>query len=457
MENEKDKDNGLPNGWVKCSLTDFCFLNMGQSPDSSTYNDKGEGLPFYQGKTEFGELYPTPVKYCNKPNKIGDIGDVLLSVRAPVGPTNLLNHTACIGRGLSAIKPSGGISSKFVLFILRSVQNELSNAGTGTTFKAITKDFLCTLKFPLPPLAEQHRIVAKLEELFSELDKGVETLRAAQQQLKVYRQAVLQWAFEGKLTEEWRKKQTQWNSANESIARDIPGNWSWVKMESVAKKITDGEHFKPQTQENGIYFLSAKDVCEKSISFSDPLYISLETAQKAWSRCKPERGDLLIVSRGATIGRLCIVNTDKEFCLLGSVILIKINSLINNKWLLYALKSPGIKQSLIAISGSTAQQAIYLRDIKGLLIPLCSLSEQQQIVAEIESRLSVCDKLEETIAQSLLQAEALRQSILKQAFAGKLVRQDPGDEPAEKLLARIRAERAAATPVKKPSKGRTAK
>ena len=95
--------------------------------------------------------------------------------------------------------------------------------------------------------------------------------------------------------------------------------------------------------------------------------------------------------------------------------------------------------------------------VKAVSVPVIPIPEQQQIVAEIESRLSVCDKLEETITQSLLQAEALRQSILKKAFAGKLVPQDPSDEPAEKLLARIRAERAATTPVKKPSKGRTAK
>ena len=101
--------------------------------------------------------------------------------------------------------------------------------------------------------------------------------------------------------------------------------------------------------------------------------------------------------------------------------------------------------------------SINMTVLKNLPVPIPGFSEQQQIVAEIESRLSVCDKLEETIEQSLLQAEALRQSILKKAFAGKLVPQDPSDEPAEKLLARIRAERAAATPVKKPSKGRTAK
>ena len=105
-------------------------------------------------------------------------------------------------------------------------------------------------------------------------------------------------------------------------------------------------------------------------------------------------------------------------------------------------------QTMISMSGATAQQAIYLRDIQNIAIPLCSLEEQTQIVQEIESRLSVADKIEESIAQSLKQAEALRQSILKKAFEGKLVPQDPKDEPAEKLLARIRAERAAQTPLR---------
>ena len=443
MENEKDKDNGLPNGWVKCSLTDFCFLNMGQSPDSSTYNDKGEGLPFYQGKTEFGELYPTPVKYCNKPNKIGDIGDVLLSVRAPVGPTNLLNHTACIGRGLSAIKPSGGISSKFVLFILRSVQNELSNAGTGTTFKAITKDFLCTLKFPLPPLAEQHRIVAKLEELFSELDKGVETLRAAQQQLKVYRQAVLQWAFEGKLTEEWRKTDWQWSSLGD-FAEDI-------KIGPFGTMLHESDYVL-----HGIPVINPKHIKNQRIH-PDPRNAVAQAKADDLSAYKLRENDVLLGRRGE-MGRTAYV-TNKEagwLCGTGSMI-IRLRK--NNLAKIYSmiLSEKRVKDQLEHNSTGTTMNNLNEKIVKAVSVPVIPIPEQQQIVAEIESRLSVCDKLEETIAQSLLQAEALRQSILKQAFAGKLVPQDPSDEPAEKLLARIRAERAATTPVKKPSKGRTAK
>ncbi len=188
------------------------------------------------------------------------------------------------------------------------------------------------------------------------------------------------------------------------------------------------------------------------MSFTNPLYISPETAEKALARCDPERGDILIVSRGATVGRMCIVNCDEIFCLLGSVILIKPEQEASNRFLFYGLKSPFINRKVVSISGATAQQAIYLRDIQHVASPICSLEEQHQIVQEIESRFSVVEKMEQTIEESLQKAESLRQSILKRAFEGKLVPQNPDDEPASELLARIRAERA-----KVPATGRKKK
>ncbi len=242
------------------------------------------------------------------------------------------------------------------------------------------------------------------------MENGKQQLQTAQQQLKIYRQSLLKWAFEGKLTNKDVK------------AGELPEGWTWVELEDVADKITDGEHFRPKTQAEGIPFLSSKDIRDNGVSFGEPLFISEETSKKARERCNPEKGDVLIVSRGASVGRMCIVDTDEVFCLLGSVILIKINKSIYNKYINYVLKSPIANQKLIDASGATAQQAIYLRDIKGIKIPLPSIVEQHRIVEELESKLTICDKIEETITQSLQQAETLRQSILKQAFEGKLVR-----------------------------------
>jgi len=229
-------------------------------------------------------------------------------------------------------------------------------------------------------------------------------------------------------------------SRENRISKELPMGWKKVQIKDVAEKITDGEHFRPRTQESGIPFLSAKDVRDEGVSFDEPLFISEETATKAMLRCNPERGDILIVSRGATVGRMCIVNAKRKFCLLGSVILIKVKKSISSKFINYVLKSPIANQKMITVSGATAQQAIYLRDIKNISIPLPPLEEQQLIVDELESKLTVCDKIEETISQSLKQAETLRQSILKKAFEGKLVAQNPNDEPAPKLLERIKAE-----------------
>ena len=194
-----------------------------------------------------------------------------------------------------------------------------------------------------------------------------------------------------------------------------------MKLEVICEKVTDGEHIRPKTINQGIPFLSAKDVRDNDVTFENPLYISEEDANKYWNRCNPEKGDILIVSRGATVGRLCVLKTERKFCLLGSVILLKINKDVNSNFLSYLLKSSKINKEIIAVSGATAQQAIYLRDIKKVNIPLPPLTSQYQIVEEIESRFSVADKLEQTIDESLSKADMLRQSILKKAFEGRLV------------------------------------
>jgi type I restriction enzyme S subunit len=197
-------NNDLPQGWVWSSLESIAEIILGQSPLSSTYNEIREGLPFYQGKAEFGDIYPTPRKWCTAPKKIAEEGDILVSVRAPVGPTNICPEKSCIGRGLAAIRPRYGIPTKFILHLLRAYEQILAEQGTGTTFKAITGNQLRELEIPLPPLPEQKRIVAKIEELFTQLDAGVAELQAAKAQLQRYRQAVLKAAVEGDLTREWR-------------------------------------------------------------------------------------------------------------------------------------------------------------------------------------------------------------------------------------------------------------
>lgn len=185
------------NNWQYRKLEDICEIIMGQSPPSDRYNSEKKGLPFYQGKAEFGDVYPTPRKWCSKPLKLAEKNDILISVRAPVGPTNICNETSCIGRGLAAIRYFVKDGHKFIFYYLRSIESEIANIGTGSTFSAISKSQISNLKIPLPPFPEQHRIVAKIEELFTRLDAGVEALKKIKAQLKRYRQSVLKYAFEG--------------------------------------------------------------------------------------------------------------------------------------------------------------------------------------------------------------------------------------------------------------------
>ena len=151
--------------WAQVQMRDIAHIVMGQSPPGETYNENGKGLPFFQGKADFGDQYPTPRKWCSAPIRIAESGDILLSVRAPVGPTNVTRERACIGRGLAAIRGNPvRVEQAYLLFFLKQAEPALKLLAHGSTFTAIKGDDVGRLKVPLPPLSVQRRIVDILDQ-----------------------------------------------------------------------------------------------------------------------------------------------------------------------------------------------------------------------------------------------------------------------------------------------------
>ena len=155
-------------------LGDVATVIAGQSPKGDNYNKEEEGMPFYQGKKDYGEKFlKPPTVWTKEVTKIANKGDLLLSVRAPVGALNFATQEICIGRGLAAIRVQSGIDKDYLFYVLSNMSNNL-NVRSGAIFNSISKKQIENIEFYLPSLAEQQRIVAKLDAAFAEIDKGIE-------------------------------------------------------------------------------------------------------------------------------------------------------------------------------------------------------------------------------------------------------------------------------------------
>jgi type I restriction enzyme, S subunit len=443
----------LPKGWDRTRLEAISEIILGQSPPSSTYNENGSGLPFYQGKLEFGDLYPSPQKWCSAPKKIAEKGDVLISVRAPVGPTNICPEKSCIGRGLAAIRGLGGIQTHFILYLMRTFEKEIAGRGIGTTFSAITGEQLKGFEIPLPPLPEQQRIVAKVEELLTKLDAGIEALNKIKSQLKRYRQAVLKYAFEGKLTEEWRitnkdkielasvllekikegrkkklgKKYKELPSIDELGLPKLPEGWVWTKLGEISDDI---ETVNPKvTPDKEFTYLDIASIDNSQQKITNPKrYICRDAPSRARQLIKV--GDILFSTVRTYLKNIAMVTEtyDRQVASTGFCVIRPLNQ-INNKLIFYLVQIESFLNPLTQIQRGTSYPAVRDSDVFERIIPLPPLTEQHKIVEEIEQRFSVADEIEKVVDQSLKQSERLRQSILKRAFEGKLVPQWP-DLPA---------------------------
>jgi type I restriction enzyme, S subunit len=192
----------LPDGWETKRLDEIADIVMGQSPPGSSYNEHGEGQPFFQGKTEFGEVHPTVRKYTTAGTKFAKAGDILMSVRAPVGPTNIADIDCVIGRGLAAIRAKAVVSQDYLRWSLKHLEMDIQSKGTGTTFDAITGETLRGTLVALPPIGEQHKIVELLQEHLSRLDASISLADSMERQSNGLRRSLLQAAFTGQLTKE---------------------------------------------------------------------------------------------------------------------------------------------------------------------------------------------------------------------------------------------------------------
>lgn len=418
-------------------LQDCATIIAGQSPESKYYNSTGEGIPFFQGKADFGELYPKVRVYCSSPTKIAQYNDILLSVRAPVGPTNLSPGTVCIGRGLAAIRPDDSLDLKYLLYYFRYFETQLSAKGTGTTFKAINQKLIKNLEIPIPPLNEQFRIVARIEELFSELDKAVGTLKTTKEQLEVYRQAVLKAAFEGKYTKWWRKnhnvsangeycelrKENQVfkdTSGDENeLSLNIPDEWMKVRLGEIfdvevgaTPSRQHAEYWNgsiPWVSSGEVRFTTINKTCEMITD------IGLKNAS---TNLQPIGTVLLaMIGEGKTRGQSAILNIPAAHNQNTAAILVS-KTLCQPKYIYYFLQLN--YENTRRVGSGNNQKALNKERVRAIRVPFAPIAEQSIIVKEIEKRLSICENIEQTVNTTLAQADAMRQSILKQAFEGKL-------------------------------------
>ena len=376
-------------------LQDCATIIAGQSPESKYYNSTGEGIPFFQGKADFGELYPKVRVYCSSPTKIAQYNHILLSVRAPVGPTNLSPGTVCIGRGLAAIRPDDSLDLKYLLYYFRYFETQLSAKGTGTTFKAINQKLIKNLEIPIPPLNEQSRIVAHIEELFSKLDKAVDTLKTTKEQLAVYRQAVLKDAFS-----DFEKK----DSIRNLTTVVTSGSRGWAKYYS----------------ENGALFVRIGNLTHSGIDidFSDIQHITPpDNAEGIRTRLQPND---VLVSITADLGSIGFVSKKGEEAYINQhIALVRFQNSAQGRFMAWYLRSEYGQKDLLKNKRGGGKLGLGLDDIRDTPVPIVDDITAKEIVDKVEEQLSVCNSIEKTVDTALTQADAMRQSILKQAFEGK--------------------------------------
>lgn len=374
-------------------LDSFCTINMGQSPDSSTYNENKNGIPFFQGNADFGEFYPTVRMWCSKPTKIAHEGDILISVRAPIGALNFANCECCIGRGLASLKANDArCIQKYLWYALESKVGELNAKGTGSTFKAISKSVLSETEIPLPSLEEQQKIAAVL-------DKVSELIAKRRQQLDKL-----------DLLEKARFVEIFCNPIENA-------NWEFVNMADISTDMRTGPFGSAlrhnEFVETGIFVLGIDNAVENRFTYNRMRYITEEKYEQL-KRYTVRPGDVIITIMG-TVGRSAVIpdnipkaiNTKHLACL-------TINrSKAQPMFVCCAFQMhPEIRQQLTGQAKGAIMDGLNLTIIKKLSFKLPPLEIQNEFVKFF----GATEKTKTIIEESLMKLETIKKALMQEYF-----------------------------------------
>jgi type I restriction enzyme S subunit len=474
----------LPRGWARVRLGEIGTWKSGSTPSRNNYNYYSGNIPWVksgevkQGRITQTEETITELALNECPLSLNPKGSVLVAMYgANIGEVGILEIEAATNQAICACKTYRALDERYLLNLISSLKPYFISQGAGAAQPNISREKIVATPISLPPLAEQHRIVARIDQLMAHCD-ALERLRkerdgkrlaihaAAIQQLlstqsssawdfieqhfnELYsvkenvaelRKAILQLAVMGRLVpqdpedpptsdllkEIDAEKQRLVKAGKikapkplppinpEDVPYELPQGWEWVRFGNIAFQITDGAHHTPTYMDQGIPFLSVKDMSSGSLDFSDTRYISPRQHQELIRRCHPKKGDLLLTKVGTT-GIPILVDVDCEFSIFVSVALIKFpHDLIEGKFLSWSIKAPSVKKQSEEGTEGVGNKNLVLRKIANFLLALPPLPEQRRIVARIDQLMVLCDALEQKISDATDNQTELLHAVMAQ-------------------------------------------
>jgi type I restriction enzyme S subunit len=384
-------------GWQTKQIGDLCEVIAGQSPEGKFYNAEGKGMPFYQGKKEFGEKFiEAPTTWTTQTTKVAKNGDILISVRAPVGPVNFATEQVCIGRGLAAIRSGAELNRDFLFYQLLHLQPDIAGR-EGAVFASINKSEIEALPLAFAPLAEQQRIVGLLDEALA----GLATA-------KTNAELNLQNAHD------------IFESYLQSVFTQRGKGWVDRQLASLCNEITVGHvgPMKTKYKEGGIPFLRSQNIRPFEISMENAMFID-DAFHRALKKSQLRPGDLAIVRTGYP-GTAAVIPPELTDSNCSDLVIVRPSKEVSPHFLAAFFNSTFGKQLVLGKIVGAAQKHFNITAAKEVMLHVPPMPEQRTIIAKIDALREETQRLASLYERKLGALEALKKSLLHRAFSGEL-------------------------------------